>query len=407
MELSQMELTQSELLQRREKFIALMTARFPRWDCAIIMENVNQYYFTGTIQDGVLIIQRDGRLIYGVRRSLERARAESPLPQQEITGIATYRDLAGIQGGNLGEAYIEGDIMPVVTRERLSKYFTMSGVGFLDSVARTVRSVKSPYEIAAIRESGAAHRKLLEEQVPAILREGMTEIDFLGELSREMYRLGYQGLARFHQFQIDIVIGQVGFGTNTLSPTWFDGPGGSHGNGPWAPFSGDAQRKLHKGEPVFVDVAFGMRGYHSDKTQVYFFGGEPPQDFVKAHRFCIDIQKQLAEMLKPGEIPSKIYESVMASIPAGDSEHFMGVSPGNRVKFLGHGVGLNIDDFPVIAKGFDEPLEENMVLALEPKYAVWGFGMAGVEDTYRVTPRGGECLTGGGRDIILVPSVLS
>jgi len=392
----------SELLQRREKFTALMTSRFPRWDSAIIMENVNQYYFTGTIQDGVLIIQRDGKLIYGVRRSLERARAESPLPQDEIVGIATYRDLARIQGGNLGEAYIEGDTMPVVTRERLAKYFTMSAVGFLDSVARTVRSVKSPYEIAAIRESGEAHRKLLEEQVPTLLREGMTEIDFLGELSREMYRLGYQGLARFHQFQIDISIGQVGFGTNALCPTWFDGPGGSHGNGPWAPFSADPRRKLQKGDPVFVDVAFGMRGYHSDKTQVYFFGGEPPQDFVKAHRFCVDIQKQLAAMLKPGEIPSKIYESVMASIPADDGERFMGVSPGNRVKFLGHGVGLNIDDFPVIAKGFDEPLEENMVLALEPKYALWGFGMAGVEDTYRVSPNGGECLTGGGRDVIVV-----
>jgi len=393
----------SELLQRREKFTALMTNRFPRWDSAIIMENVNQYYFTGTIQDGVVIIQRDGRLIYGVRRSLERARAESPLPPQEITGIATYRDLARIQGGNLGEAYIEGDTMPVVTRERLSKYFTMSNVGFLDSVTRTVRSVKSPYEIEAIRESGVAHRKLLEEQVPALLREGMTEIDFLGELSRAMYRLGYQGLARFHQFQVDIAIGQVGFGTNALTPTWFDGPGGSHGNGPWAPFSADPQRKLQRGTPVFVDVAFGMRGYHSDKTQVYFFGGEPPQDFAQAHRFCIDIQQRLTGMLKPGEIPSKIYESVMASIPADDSEHFMGVSPGNRVKFLGHGVGLNIDDFPVIAKGFDEPLEENMVIALEPKYALWGLGMAGVEDTYRVTPHGGECLTGGGREIILVP----
>jgi len=403
MELSQISLTQLELLQRREKFTALMTNRFPRWESAIIMENVNQYYFTGTIQDGVVIIQRDGRFIYGVRRSLERARAESPLPEHEITGIATYRDLAQIQGGNLGEAYIEGDTMPVVTRERLSKYFTMSGVGFLDSVVRTVRSVKSPYELAAIRESGIAHRKLLEEQVPALLREGMTEIDFLGELSREMYRLGYQGLARFHQFQIDIAIGQVGFGTNALCSTWFDGPGGSHGNGPWAPFSGDPQRKLQKGDPVFVDVAFGMRGYHSDKTQVYFFGGEPPQDFLKAHQFCIDIQKRLAAMLKPGEIPSKIYETVMASIPANDSEHFMGVSPGNRVKFLGHGVGLNIDDFPVIAKGFDEPLEENMILALEPKYAIWGIGMAGVEDTYRVTAHGGECLTGGGRDIILVP----
>jgi len=394
------ELTLQELLLRREKFIALMTSRFPRWNCAVIMESVNKYYFTGTIQDGVLIIRRDGSLLYGVRRSLERALEESPLPHEEIIGFSTYRDLAQIQGGNLGEVYVEGDTMPLVTRDRLAKYFKMDNVGFLDFVVRTVRSVKSPYELEVIRQSAKAHRKLLEESVPAILREGMTEHEFLGEMSREMYRLGYQGLARFHQFQIDIGIGQIGFGTNALVPTWFDGPGGCRGNGPWAPYSGDQERKLKKGDPVFVDVAFGMKGYHSDKTQVYFFGDDIPQDFLKAHSFCIDIQKRLAEMLKPGEIPSKIYETVMASIPQERQDHFMGVSPEHRVKFLGHGVGLNIDEFPVIAKGFDEPLEENMILALEPKYAVSGIGMAGVEDTYVVTKQGGECLTGGGRDII-------
>jgi len=396
------ELTLQELLQRRERFTALMTSRFPNWNSAVIMESVNKYYFTGTIQDGVLVIRRDGSLIYGVRRSLERALEESPLSQKEIIGISTYRDLAQVLDGNLGEVYVEGDTMPLVTRDRLAKYFKMDNIGFLDSVIRTVRSVKSPYELDTIRESGRAHRKLLEDNVPALLREGMSEHEFLGEFAREMYRLGYQGLARFHQFQIDINIGQVGFGTNALVPTWFDGPGGCRGNGPWAPYSADFQRKLKKGDPVFVDAAFAVRGYHSDKTQVYIFGDKAPEDFLKAHSFCIDVQKRIAEMLKPGEIPSKIYETVIASIPAERQDHFMGVSPNHRVKFLGHGVGLNIDEFPVIAKGFDEPLEENMVLALEPKYAVSGFGMAGVEDTYLVTPKGGECLTGGGRDIIFV-----
>jgi Xaa-Pro aminopeptidase len=278
----------------------------------------------------------------------------------------------------------------------------MGNVGFLDSVVRTVRGVKSPGEVTAIRESGEAHRKLLEERVPNLLMEGMTELEFIGELTREMCRLGFQGMARFHQFQIDITIGQIGFGTNSLSPTWFDGPGGSRGNGPWAPFSGDPQRKLRRGDLVFVDCPFGIRGYHSDKTQVYFFGDEVPRELLQAQRFCIDVQKRLAEMLKPGEIPSTIYETIMACIPAEYAERFMGVSPGHRVKFLGHGVGLNIDEFPVIARGFDEPLEENMVLALEPKCAVPGLGMAGVEDTYLVGRQGGECLTGGGRNIIPV-----
>jgi len=396
------ELTLRELLDRRGRFTALMTSRFPRWNTAVIIESVNKYYFTGTIQDGVLLIRRDGSLIYGVRRSLERALEESPLPRQEIVGISTYRDLAQIQGGNLGEAYVEGDIMPVVTRERLAKCFNMDNAGFLDNVVRTVRSVKSPYELAAIRRCAEAHRRLYEESVPALLREGMTEQEFFGELSREMYRFGHQGVGRFHQFQLDVGVGQAEFGTNILVPTWFDSPGGGRGNGPWSPFSGDPQRKLKKGDAVFVDIAFGIRGYHSDKTQVYFYGGEPPQAFVDAHSFCIDIQRRLAQMLKPGGIPSKIYETIMASIPPERQDGFMGVSPSHRVKFLGHGVGLNIDEFPVIAKGFDEPLEENMVLALEPKCAVAGTGMAGVEDTYVVTQHGGECLTGGGRDIIMV-----
>ena len=397
-----MELTLQEILLRRNRFITLMDTQFPHWDSALLIDNVNQYYFTGTIQNAVLIIRRDGKFLYGVRRSIERALAESPLPAQEIMEISTYRDLARALGGDLGEVYIEGDTMPIVTRERLARYFTMNNVGFLDPLIRKLRSIKSPYEVEVIRQSGEAHRILLEERAPALLREGITELEFQGELIREMYYLGYQGLARFHQFQVDITIGQIGFGTNSLSPTWYDGPGGSKGNGPWAPFSGDPGKKLKKGEPAFVDVAFGMRGYHSDKTQVFYKGDEVPRDFLYAHHFCMDIQKRIAAMLKPGEIPSKIYEQIMAFIPPENAEHFMGVNPGSRVKFLGHGVGLNIDELPVIAHGFDEPLEENMVIALEPKYAVPGLGMAGVEETYLVGRNGGECLTGGVRDVILV-----
>ena len=392
-------------MERRGKFIALMDKRNPDWDTALIIENVNQYYFTGTIQDGIVIIRQDGKFTYGVRRSIERALSESPLPENEISGFSSYRDLAQVHGSNLGNVYLEGDIMPLVTRDRLAKYFHMNNEPrYLDSLLRTLRSVKSPYELQMIRLAGEAHRLLLKEKVPVLLREGMTENDLLGELNREMYRLGYHGLSRFHQFQVDMSIGQIGFGDNTLVPTLFDGPGGSRGNGPWSQFGGDCERRLKKGECVFVDCGFGIGGYHSDKTQVYFYGGEVPGEFHKAHQFCVDIQKRIVDMLKPGEIPSKIFETIMDCVSADDMKRFMGVNAEHRVKFLGHGVGLNVDDFPVIAKGFDEPLEENMVIALEPKYAVPGIGLAGVEDTYLVASGGAECLTGGGGgEIIAVP----
>jgi Xaa-Pro aminopeptidase len=402
-----------------------MNSRFPRWETAVFIDNVNQFYFTGTMQDGILFIRRDAaspggsRLLYGVRRSFARAKMESPLftdsPErpaesvaaEEIMSITSYRDIAERFAGAFqpstepGSVYIEGDTMPVVVLERLRKYFPMPSPAFLDAVIRTVRSVKSEAELDLIRLSGERHRILLEERVPALLREGMSEAEFLGELAAEMYGLGYQGFARFHQAQTEMPIGQIGFGINSLYPSRFDGPGGMKGGGPAAPLGAGGTR-LKKGDAVFVDIGFGMNGYHTDKTQVYFFGAEPPDEFRKAQQFCVEIQKRTAERLVPGEIPSKIYQDITVSLGESELDCFMGVDNNHRVKFLGHGTGLNVDDFPVIAKGFDEPLEENMVIAVEPKKGIKDVGLSGVEDTYIVKPGCAHCVTGGGRDIIRV-----
>ncbi|MDR1596828.1 MAG: M24 family metallopeptidase [Treponema sp.] len=395
-----MELTLQELERRRAKFTAAMNVRFPDWDTAVIAENVNQYYFTGTIQNGLLLIYKDGSCLYGVRRSYERAKEESPLG--EIIPITGYRDMAGKNGGRLGNVYVEGDTLPMAVLERLKKYFEIGRVNFLDTLVRTVRSVKSPCEIHWIKQSGEQHRILLEERVPALLREGMSEAEFTGELLNQMYQMGYHGLTRLHQSPVELTAGQLGFGTNSLYPSSFDGPGGGRGGGPANPMTGDHRKRLKRGDPVFVDTPFGLRGYHTDKTQVYMFGATVPEELAEAHRFCREIQNQAAARLKPGEIPSQIYQDIIAGLSEKDLDHFMGVDNKHRVKFLGHGVGLNIDELPVIAKGFDEPLEENMVIALEPKKGVPGIGMAGVEETYIVTPAGGQCVTGGGREIVRI-----
>ena len=423
-----MSFTVEEYRERRRRFTLAMDSRCPRWETAVFIDNVNQFYFTGTMQDGLLFILKDAaypggsRLLYGVRRSFARANMESPLftgspgspagspaesgPPEEIIPISSYRDIAGKFTGALklsaepGSVYIEGDTMPVAVLERLRKYLPVQTPAFLDAVIRTVRSVKSEAELDLVRLSGERHRILLEERVPALLREGMSEAEFMGEISAEMYRLGHQGLARFHQGQTEMPIGQIGFGVNSLYPSRFDGPGGMRGSAA-APL-GAGKTTLKKGDAVFVDIGFGMGGYHTDKTQVYFFGGEPPDEFKKAHQFCIEIQKRMAARLMPREIPSKIYRDITASLDKNELDCFMGVDNGHRVKFLGHGTGLNVDDFPVIAAGFDEPLEENMVIALEPKKGVKHTGLSGVEDTYIVKEGGARCVTGGGRGIIRV-----
>jgi Xaa-Pro aminopeptidase len=98
-------------------------------------------------------------------------------------------------------------------------------------------------------------------------------------------------------------------------------------------------------------------------------------------------------MLRPGETPSNIYDKIMKDVDDDCLPNFMGYG-NRRVKFLGHGIGLQVDELPVLAKGFDEPLQEGMVFALEPKAGVEGIGMVGIENTFIVTADGGRCITG-------------
>jgi Xaa-Pro aminopeptidase len=377
-----------------------MGCHFPDWDTAVIMENVNQYYFTGTMQNGVLLIRKDGEYLYGVRRSYEGARTESPLA--EIVPITSYRDMAEKTGRNLGNTYLEGDTATLAVLERLQKNFTTRSIHFLDRVIRQVRSVKSPYELYWLKQCGEQHRLLLEERIPALLREGMTEADLMGEIIRQLYAMGHHGLMRFHQNQVEPTAGQIGFGTNSLIPSSFDGPGGGLGNSPANPLAKSGGRKLKPGDPVFVDIAFSLGGYHTDKTRVYLFDAVVPEELVEAQQFCLNILNKAAARLQPGEIPSLIYRDICEGLSEKEQNCFMGVDNRHRVKFLGHGLGLVIDEFPAIAKGFDEPLEENMVIALEPKKGIPGAGMVGVEETFIVTTGGGICITGGGREIARV-----
>jgi Xaa-Pro aminopeptidase len=314
--------------------------------------------------------------------------------------INSYRDIAEKTGGNLGNTYIEGDTTTLAVLERIQKNFTTASIHFLDRVIRQVRSVKSPYEIHWLKQSGEQHRVFLEERVPALLREGMTEADLMGEMIRELYAMGCHGIMRFHQSQVELTAGQIGFGTNSLIPSSFDGPGGGLGNSPANLLAKSGGRKLKPGDLVFVDVAFGLGGYFTDKTRVYLFGAAVPGELAEAQQFCLDILSKTAARLKPGEIPSQIYSDISAGLSEKEQDCFMGVDNRHRVKFLGHGVGLTIDEFPVIARGFDEPLEENMVVALEPKKGVPGAGMVGVEETFIVTPNGGQCVTGGAGGIL-------
>jgi Xaa-Pro aminopeptidase len=381
------------------RFRARMDADCPDWELAAFFGRINQYYFTGTMQDALLLVPRGGEAVLWVRRSYERARAESLFPA--IRPMKSYRDALPAGATGWRSIHLETELAPLALVQRFRKHFLCGDVASLDASAARVRAIKSPYELALMERCGAVHRRLLEEQLPGLMHEGMNEAELACDLYSLMVREGHQGTVRFGMFGVDLAVGQIGFGENSLYPTSFDGPGGSVGIGPAAPVLGSRERKLRSGDLVFVDIGCAVDGYSSDKTMVYQFGHALPDKVLALHQRCVEIERRMAAELKPDAIPSDIYRRTMAGLDPEFLQNFMGYGA-RRANFLGHGVGLQIDEWPVLAEGFDEPLAADMVLAVEPKKGVPGVGMVGSENTYRVTPAGGISLTGNSPGLILV-----
>lgn len=388
-----------ELAERMNRFRERMGRENPDWELAAIFGRINLYYFTGTMQDGVLLIPRYDEAVFWVRRSYERACTESGFP--DIRPMGSFRDAAAGTKNIPPAVYLEAERVPLALFERFRKYFPVTRAEPLDMQVAMVRAVKSDLELRLMERAGKIHHEVLEDRIPEILRAGMSEAEFGTEVYSFMVRKGHQGIVRFGMFETEIVVGQIGFGESSLYPTAFNGPGGCYGMSPAVPVLGSRHRRLRKGDMVFIDNSCGVDGYQTDKTMNYMFGERLPETAVAIHRECVEIQARMAALLKPGITPSEIYSTTMDGLDPGFLRNFMGFGD-RKVNFLGHGVGLQVDEMPVIARGFDEPLQEGMTIALEPKRGVPDIGVVGTENTYLVTSRGGQSITGDNPGLIPV-----
>jgi Xaa-Pro dipeptidase len=388
----------TELEDRLTRFRARMDTTRPGWEIAAIVGKIPLYYFTGTMQDGLLLIPQDGDAVFWVRQSFERAIEESLFP--DIRSMRSYRDIAAVAGNLPATVYLETDLIPIAQLQRIQKYLPFTCIKAVDEQVSAVRAVKSRYELSLMEHAGKIHRRVLEDRVPVMLAEGIDEATLTCDLYSVMVKEGHQGIIRFGMFN-EMLLGQIGFGTSSICPTCVNTPGGIYGMHPSSPQMGSRDRKLCKGDLVVIDIGCGYKGYQTDKTQSYMFGRAIPDAAIEQHNRCVEIQDAMASQLKPGVIPSDIYRNIMADLEPDFLNNFMGYGK-HKVKFLGHGIGLWIDETPVIAEGFDEPLEEGMVFALEPKKGIPHVGLVGIENTFVATRQGGRSLTGKSKGLIEV-----
>lgn len=380
----------SELAARLERFRRAMDAAHPGWEMAAVNHKVAMYYFTGTIQEGVLLI-RPQDAVFWVRRSFERACNESHF--SDIRPMHSFREAAAFYGSAPKVMYVETKKATLDWERMLHKYFAFEELGSFDSVLQDLRMVKSEYELKQMEQSGAIHETVLDIVAPKLIHGGISEAQLAIAIYSEMVQRGSHGTARFNQALGEEAVGIASFGKSGLVRTGFDGPGGTDGTCIAVQSIGNAFRKLQPGRLVYLDIPCGFDGYHTDKTVVYYYGDlakdEQSKYLMEAQQRCLELEQEVVRLMVPGEPIENLYLRTMDKFDNIYGDAFM-----NGGKFLGHSIGLVMDEAPAIAKGFKQSLQPGMTFAVEPKIALPGLGMVGTENTYVVTENGARSLTG-------------
>ncbi len=361
-------------------------------DAVFIFQNADVFYFSGTLQVGLLCLPAIGDPVFLVVKSLARGKMESAW--ERLVALPSLRKapevLSGEGVGRMRRVGLELDVLPVGNHERLKTVFT--GVEFVDAsdAIRKVRMTKSPYEVEQIRRAAGQLRQAFSE-IPGWIAPGISELEIAARLEGRLRELGHQGITRMRGFNNEIAYGTVSSGPSASHPSCFPGPVGFVGLYPGIP-NGAGTRRLVPGDTVVVDIAGGYGGYIADKTRTFALG-DIAEELEAAHGFVLELLAGIEPMLKPGTICMDIYELTAERVRESPyADNFMGLGD-SRVRFVGHGVGLELDELPVLAPGFDLELQAGMTIAVEPKIFFPESGGLGVENTYAITETGSEKLT--------------
>lgn len=353
----------------------------------LVAGNTNIYYTSGCLFRGYVFIPFEGETLFFVIRPMDVEAAESVIfihKPEQIASILSDRNVKDIK--SLG---LEMDTLSYNEVERLAKAFP--GVETFDAsgILREARMVKTDYEIEKMRRDGM-HQAAVYHAVPHLYKEDMTDVEFQIEIERALRREGCLGFVRTAGKLMEINLGSVISGANADAPSPYDFSMGGAGTDPSLPVGADGSI-MHPGCCVMVDMNGTFNGYQTDMTRVWRIG-EIPELAYKAHQCSRDILRLLEEKGVPGVECSELYHLAASLVKErGLEDYFMGHR--QHASFIGHGVGIELNEQPVLSPRSKQRLLENMTIAIEPKFVIPKVGAVGVENTYRVTQKGLENLT--------------
>lgn len=355
-------------------------------DGCLLTMNMNLYYVSGQVFNGYFYLPAEGRPYWFVKRLTVPETNQVHVIRKPEQMPELFRDLNLAMPRKL---LLEEDELSYNECIRLQHVFRAEATGNASALIRHIRMIKTPWEIEQMRISARKHEAVYRE-IPACYRPGMRDVELQIEIEKRMRMHGSLGYFRAFGSNMDIFMGSLLAGENAGEPSPFDfalGGKGIHASGPL----GANGTLLREGTTVMADMSGNYTAYQTDMTRVFSIGKLPDRAY-RVHRVALEIQARMERTAKPGVSCAELYRDALAMAgQEGLKDCFMGTHL--QAKFVGHGVGLEINELPVLTTRSKDILQPGMTFAFEPKFVLAGIGAVGIENTFLVTDSGVEKMT--------------
>ncbi len=373
-----------DLIIRRQRLQKAMQEK--NIEACVLSTAVNVFYLTGRVYNGYFYLPAEGDPIHFVKRP-EGITFDNTIYIRKPEQIAEELEKKGIALPKT--VLLETDVVSYGEYVRLMNALGVKEAANASVLLRKLRTIKTDFEIAQVRECARKHEAVYK-LIPSVYKKGMTDIELQIEIERLMRLHGSMGIFRSYGENMDIYMGSLLAGENAEAPSPFDFALGGAGTSPTLPL-GASGVKLQEGQAVMIDMAGNYSPWMTDMTRVFSIG-KTLDIAYRAHQVSIDIHNYIMDIAKPGTSCAELYNVSMEMVKKNNLEvYFMGTK--QQAKFVGHGVGLEINEPPVLTPRSKELLEPNIIFALEPKFVIPEVGAVGVENTYLATSDGIEKLT--------------
>lgn len=377
-------LPHDEARLRIEKIAAAM--RQNKIDAVIVSDNANLFYLTGRVFCGYIVVFSDTTVGTFIKRPVH-------LESDDITFIRKPEDMAGYLERNLpphATIGLMGDDTSWSMIERISDICRNFDTVNASKVLRSARAVKTDRELECMKQCGQLQTDVYRH-IPALYREGMTDIELQIEIERALRLKGCLGIFRTSGDGLELFMGNVLTGENADSPSPYDFAMGGRGLDPSLPVGADGTL-IRMSMPVMVDMNGNFNGYMTDMTRCYICG-DIPNIVFRAHSLSCRICNTVAENAVEGRPAADLYHMALdMARQEGLDNYFMGCR--QHAGFVGHGIGITVNEPPVLAPRSRDILQSGHTIAVEPKFVIPGHGAIGIENTYIVNKQGpAQCIT--------------